>query len=104
MGVLPIERDLESADKFGSNLIFWTESLVNDDIPDLENRLPRRAAVVRERFDGGRAARCSEKAGIPSAVSRTITDLATDRRVQTALAVVRRSGFATLGRIERSDP
>jgi hypothetical protein len=41
---------LESADKIGSNLIFWTESLVNDDIPELENRLPSRAAIKRERF------------------------------------------------------
>jgi hypothetical protein len=40
---------LESADKIGANLIFWTETLVNDDIPELENRLPRRTTVVRER-------------------------------------------------------
>ena len=42
---------LESADKIGASLIFWTETLVNDDIPELENRLPRRSAVVRERFE-----------------------------------------------------
>lgn len=42
---------LESADKIGANLIFWTETLVNDDIPELDNRLPRRAAIMRERFE-----------------------------------------------------
>ena len=42
---------LESADKRGSRLIFWTDALVNDDIPELENRLPHRADLESERLD-----------------------------------------------------
>jgi len=42
---------LESTDKRGSRLIFWTEILVNEDIPELENRLPRRADLANERID-----------------------------------------------------
>jgi hypothetical protein len=44
---------LESAEKRGSRLIFWTEILVNDDIPELENRLPHRADLASERLDRG---------------------------------------------------
>lgn len=42
---------LESADKRGSRLIFWTQILVNDDIPELENRIPHRADHASERLD-----------------------------------------------------
>jgi hypothetical protein len=42
---------LESTDKRGSRLIFWTEILVNQDIPELENRLPHRADLANERVD-----------------------------------------------------
>jgi hypothetical protein len=42
---------LESADKRGSCLIFWTDALVNDDIPELKNRLPHRADLQSERLD-----------------------------------------------------
>lgn len=42
---------LESADKRGSRLIFWTQILANDDIPELENRLPHRADLASERLD-----------------------------------------------------
>jgi hypothetical protein len=42
---------LESADKRGSRLIFWTQILVNDDIPELENRIPHRADLTSERLD-----------------------------------------------------
>jgi hypothetical protein len=40
---------LESVEKRGSRLIVWTQKLVNVDIPELENRLPRRDDVVEER-------------------------------------------------------
>jgi len=40
---------LESIEKRGSRLIVWTQKLVNVDIPELENRLPRREDVVEER-------------------------------------------------------
>lgn len=42
---------LESADKRGSRLIFWTQILVNEDIPELENRLPHREDIESERLD-----------------------------------------------------
>jgi hypothetical protein len=56
---------LESADKRGSRLIFWTDALVNDDIPELENRLPHRADLESERFDrtlGGEVLRAGRHA------------------------------------------
>jgi hypothetical protein len=40
---------LESIEKRGSRLIVWTQKLVNIDIPELENRLPRRQDLVEER-------------------------------------------------------
>jgi len=42
---------LESTDNRGSRLIFWTDALVNDDIPEFESRIPHRADVASERLD-----------------------------------------------------
>jgi hypothetical protein len=40
---------LESADKIGARLIFWTEDLMNIDLPELENRLPSREDLLADR-------------------------------------------------------
>lgn len=40
---------LESAERRGSRLVFWTDVLVNVDIPEHENRLPDRDALLAER-------------------------------------------------------
>lgn len=47
---------LESAEKRGSRLIFYSAELVNTDMPELENRLPRRRDIQyvrRKRAAGG---------------------------------------------------
>ena len=41
---------LESTDRRGSRLIFYVDDLVNKDLPELENRLPKRRDVRAERM------------------------------------------------------
>jgi len=96
---------LESADKRGSRLIFWTDALVNDDIPELRT-VSRIAPILRASAWIARSAAKSFAGDATQVAVQKRTPMAHAQvgRIQTVAAVVPGSGFDTSARIARSSP